>query len=126
MTLRRSSYWVLISALLLPSSVLAHARLVKSEPARHAALDAPPRAVRLWFSERLEPSFAHLTVTDAQGRAMDDGSAKVAADDPKELSVELSDLPPGTYTVTYDVLSVDGHKVKQSFPFTVKPSKPGP
>jgi copper resistance protein C len=123
MSRRRLAPLVAAFALALPASALAHAKLVKSEPGRRATLSAAPRSVRLWFNERLEPSFARLTVVDADGKSVDKGSPQVAADDPKELQVDLGDLAPGTYTVTFEVLSEDGHRVKQSFPFTVKPSR---
>jgi hypothetical protein len=45
----------------------------------------------------------------------------VAPEDSKQLSVTLAPLAPGTYTVRYRVLSVDGHVVDSSFTFTVRP-----
>lgn len=98
----------------------AHALLDKSEPARRATLSKPPAAVRLWFNERLEPSFSSLDVLDAAGRPVTTEAARVSAQDSKLLELALPALAPGTYTVRYKVLSVDGHTVKASFPFTVK------
>jgi hypothetical protein len=98
----------------------AHALLDKSEPARRATLTKPPAAVRLWFNERLEPAFSSLDVVDAAGRPVTTDSARVSARDPKLLELALPALAPGAYTVRYKVLSVDGHTVKASFPFTVK------
>ena len=43
----------------------------------------------------------------------------VDAGDPKQLTVSLGELPAGTYTVRFRVLSIDGHLVESSFPFTV-------
>ena len=98
----------------------AHALLDKSEPARRATLTKPPAAVRLWFNERLEPAFSSLDVVDAAGRPVTTDSARVSARDQKLLELALPALAPGAYTVRYKVLSVDGHTVKASFPFTVK------
>jgi methionine-rich copper-binding protein CopC len=42
--------------------------------------------------------------------------------DPKLLSVGLPALAPGTYTVKYRVLSVDGHVVASQFSFTLRGS----
>lgn len=119
---RRSAACALLWAaiLVLPSLASAHARLVKSDPARRATLGASPAAVRLWFNEAVEAEFSRLAVTRADGSVVAE-SAKVDPDDPKLLLVDLPPaLPAGTYTVTFEVLSVDGHRVKQSFPFTVK------
>jgi methionine-rich copper-binding protein CopC len=98
----------------------AHALLAKSEPARKATLAHPPSEVRLWFNERLEPAFSSLRVLDAEGRPVTGEPARVAKDNPKHMTLALPPLPPGTYSVHYQVLSVDGHTVKASFQFTVK------
>jgi methionine-rich copper-binding protein CopC len=103
-----------------PLAAGAHALLDKSEPARRATLAKPPAAVRLWFNERLEPAFSSLEVVDAGGRPVAADAARVSAQDPKLLELTLPPLAPGVYTVRYKVLSVDGHTVKASFPFTVK------
>jgi methionine-rich copper-binding protein CopC len=105
---------------LAPLTAGAHALLDKSEPARRAMLAKPPAAVRLWFNERLEPAFSSLEVVDAAGRPVAAATARVSAQDPKLLELALPPLAPGVYTVRYKVLSVDGHTVKASFPFTVK------
>jgi methionine-rich copper-binding protein CopC len=111
--------WVLV----VPVVAGAHAQLVKSAPARRAALARSPERVQLWFNEALEPSFARLTVVDAGGARVDEGDASVEPDDPKALSVKVRALEPGTYTVKFRVLSVDGHVVESDFPFTVRPRR---
>jgi methionine-rich copper-binding protein CopC len=119
----RSTRLTGVLALLLwltPLGAGAHALLDKSEPARRATLAKPPAAVRLWFNERLEPAFSSLEVVDSAGRRVAAEAARVSAQDPKLLELALPPLAPGVYTVRYKVLSVDGHTVKASFPFTVK------
>jgi len=114
------------TVVLLPGIASAHARLVKSDPARRAKISASPAAVRLWFNEAIEAEFSRLAVTRADGSVVAD-SAKVDPEDEKLLFVELPPaLPAGTYTVSFEVLSVDGHRVKQSFPFTVKSEAKAP
>lgn len=100
-------------------SAYAHAQLTKSEPTRRAVLSKPPNHVRLWFNERLEPAFSTLSVLDASGRPVTQEPARVPPEDPKRLELPLPALTPGTYTVKYKVLSVDGHTVKASYTFTV-------
>jgi hypothetical protein len=118
--LSRAPALALAALLALPLSAGAHALLAKSEPARRAVLSKPPAQVRLWFNERLEPAFSSLSVLDAAGKPVTSAPARVAADDPKLLELALPTLAPGTYTVRYQVLSVDGHTVKSSYTFTVK------
>jgi len=105
---------------LLPGSSWSHAGLLKSIPARQAVLMHPPERVQLWFNERLEPQFSRLSVWNTHGVQVDRGDVQVAGDDTRQLSVGLSSLPPGMYTVKYRVLSVDGHVVESQFPFTLQ------
>ena len=99
----------------------AHAVLVRSIPGARSLLSVPPERVQLWFSERLEPAFSSVSVWSASGAQVDRRDARVSPDDPKQLSVTLPTIEPGTYTVRCRVLSVDGHVVEASFAFTVKP-----
>jgi methionine-rich copper-binding protein CopC len=109
-----------------PGEALAHAALLKAEPARRATLSKPPQRLRLWFNERLEPAYATVNLSRKGQGAINVGLAKVDEADPKLLVLELPPLVPGVYTVKYRVLSVDGHTVDQGYSFTVRASAPGP
>jgi copper resistance protein C len=109
-----------ILLLVAPISSWGHAYLVKSSPARRAALSTPPTRVLLWFNERLEAQFSQLSVWNAEGQQVDGGDIQVGPDDGKRLSVGIPTLPAGSYTVKYRVLSVDGHVVESEFPFTIR------
>lgn len=111
---------IALGLVLLPAAAEGHAFLVKSSPARRAVLAHPPARVELWFNERLEPAYSSVTVTNAAGTRVDLRDVTVGPDDPRRLAVSLPPLPPGRYTVGFRVLSVDGHVVEASFPFTVK------
>jgi methionine-rich copper-binding protein CopC len=114
----------LLTALLLtPELVRAHAYLIKSIPARRAVLMRTPARVQLWFNERLEPQFSHVSVWNQEGTQVDLQDVEVGSDDPRRLSVSVPPLPPGTYTVKYRVLSVDSHVVDDQFLFTLKESR---
>jgi hypothetical protein len=108
--------------LLAPVGAWAHAYLVKSAPARRAVLLHAPTRVQLWFNERLEVQFSHLSVWNRDGKQVDHGDVQVGPDDLKLLSVGVGPLAPGQYTVKFRVLSVDGHVVEQQFPFTIRGS----
>ena len=117
-------YRLLFFAILsIPAVASAHAYLVKSVPAGRATLFSSPEKIQLWFNERLEPKYSSASVFDPGGKRVDADNAQVSADDPKQLSVALKQLPSGRYMVKFRVLSVDGHVVEQSFPFTVRESK---
>jgi len=102
-----------------PAFAAAHARLIGSVPAARSTLKAPPSRVTLTFSERLEPSYARVSVWDAGGSQIDLKDAALEPDGGKVLAVSLPPLGPGRYTVRYRVLSVDGHVVEASFVFTI-------
>jgi len=110
----------LAALLLRPATALGHAVLVKSVPAQRAALVEPPPRVELWFNERLEPAYSKALVTNEAGVQVDLRDVAVSAEDPRRLAVSLPVLVPGRYTVSFRVLSVDGHVVESKLTFTVK------
>jgi methionine-rich copper-binding protein CopC len=103
------------------SMAQAHAFLDHSVPGVGSTLTAPPTQVRIWFTEALERAFSTIKVTDAAGREVDQGKATVDAQDPMVLEIGLLPLTPGTYRVTWRVVSVDTHPTEGNFTFTVKP-----
>ena len=111
---------MVMSAGLQSGPVLAHAMLVKAEPARRAALTRAPSQVRLWFNEEIEKDYASLAVQDAAKATVTEIKPHVAADDPKSIVLPLPELEAGKYTVKFRVLSVDGHVVDSSYDFTIK------
>jgi copper resistance protein C len=105
-------------------TALAHAMLVKAEPARRAALTKAPSQVRLWFNEEIEKDYASLAVQDMAKATVTEIKPHVAAEDPKSIVLPLPELEAGKYTVKFRVLSVDGHVVDSSYDFTVKSKAP--
>ena len=106
----------------MPTRAWPHARLSKSVPANRAVLSTTPGSVQLWFSERLEARFCHLSVWNAAKQQVDSGDTRVDPENSKKLFVSLPVLAPGIYTVKYRVLSVDSHIVEDQFSFTVRES----
>ncbi len=99
---------------------LAHANLVRSEPAANSAQPVSPKVVRVWFSEAIEPSFSTLRVVDKSGTAVDQGDAHRLGNDATAMEVSLGNLPDGLYTVVWkNTSTVDGHVLAGSFSFTV-------
>jgi methionine-rich copper-binding protein CopC len=111
---------LLAGALLTPAIAGSHAELVKSVPARRSTTTTPPPRVRLSFNERVEPKFSRVSVWSATGTQVDLKDVEVDLEDPKQLTVGLPPLEPGTYTVRFRVLSVDGHVVESQYPFTIR------
>src|SRR5690606_29604073 len=121
--MRRSAFGlaVLIAVLLVwVAPALAHASLERSDPPANAILMEPPEAIRLWFTEPLEPEFSMIRLLDASGNPVDLPSGEVDAADPRQLILHSGDLPDGVYTVDWRVLSAyDGHSTMGSFAFSI-------
>jgi methionine-rich copper-binding protein CopC len=101
---------------------LAHAQLVEASPRVGNSVPSSPSEIRLTFSEGVEPRLSGIEVTDETGRRVRTGPANTAAGNPAVLVVRLSaPLPPGTYRVTWHVVSVDTHRTQGSFSFQVGP-----
>ena len=106
---------------LVPWPVRAHAHLDHAVPAINSTHAEPPREIRIWFTQKLEPAFSRIEVVDETGQRVDQGDAKVDTADPAILSIALKTLAPGTYKVSWQVVSVDTHASQGDFSFSVRP-----
>ena len=103
-----------------PTEIEAHANLASSEPPANSELETAPGRIIIWFTEPIEPGLSMIRVLDASGRQVDEGDSAVDDLNPLAMSVGLSDVPDGTYTVAWNnVSTVDGHRVRGSFVFAV-------
>ena len=109
-----------LAMLALPASAAAHAELVSTSPERGAQVDAPPERIAFRFSEPVEGGFGAVRVFDAKGERVDQGDLLRPGDDPKAVGVALRpDLPEGSYTATFRVVSADSHPIAGGFVFSV-------
>jgi methionine-rich copper-binding protein CopC len=116
--MRRSSLICIIPLLLLfaTGGASAHAFLDHAQPRVGNKVAEPPREVTLWFTQKLEPAFSTITVTNAAGDRVDTGKTRVNG---TQMSVTLRPGGTGTYHVTWRVLSVDTHTTDGNFTFQV-------
>lgn len=105
-----------LAVLGLPLTASAHSQLISSSPAAGEKLDQAPTEVVLTFSEEIQAGLSQVTVTDGEGLPMTDG--KPVADG-ATLTQPLGQLHPGPYTITYKVVSADGHPISDAITFTV-------
>ena len=114
---------VIVTAALLGNAgaAFAHAHLRSATPAVDSTVANAPTEVAITFSEAVEPNFSTIEVQDGSGKRMDEGKAHSAPSDGKILSVGLSTLKPGTYSVVWHATTVDTHKTDGKFSFTVTP-----
>ncbi|MEV1073637.1 copper resistance CopC family protein [Micromonospora parva] len=108
---------VVVAVLVPAGPAWAHNSLRAATPARDATVSSAPTEVTLEFMRRLDPAFTTIVLTDAGKRKLATGEPVVTG---ATSTVQVTDtLPNGTYTVAYRVVSVDGHPVQGSYPFTV-------
>ncbi len=104
----------------LPAS--AHAELVEASPAADSLIGALPEYIDLTFGENImtldgSEGSNIITVVDANGAKVDDETIVV---DAAVVSVGIKPgFGNGTYTVTYRVVSEDGHPIEGSYKFEV-------
>lgn len=81
-------------------------------------MTVPPKRIALSFTERLEPVFSGVTVTDSSGHGVEAGPAQIGGN---AMVVPLRPLAPGTYRVSWHVVSVDTHRTEGAYSFKVRP-----
>jgi copper transport protein len=97
----------------------AHAIVRETQPAADEVVAEAPSAVTIRFNEPVELAFGAVRVYDTGARRVDRGEARHRGGD-TTVEVRLRPgLPDGTYTVTWRVVSADGHPVREAFVFHV-------
>jgi copper transport protein len=94
----------------------AHATLSSSSPADGAVLTALPPAVMLTFDEPVRPVTADIEVLDPDGRSV---GGVVGANGPMVTVGLPRSGAPGTYTLTWRVISADSHPVGGAISFSL-------
>ena len=114
--------FAMIALVVAPTAASAHAGLVSANPAANVEITSMPVEIKLTFTEDL------LTISDKQVNT-------ISMTDPKGAEVTLTEvavagavlsanLPEatfdsGSYTVTYSIVSADGHKLSDSYSFSL-------
>ncbi|MDA1342352.1 MAG: copper resistance protein CopC [Proteobacteria bacterium] len=111
---------VLLASLVLPMPVFAHAIMVKSQPVADSTIAESPKQVDAWFNDKVGSEYKALAVIDSAGKRVDNKDAAQETFDQSHLYVTIPQLPPGTYSVRYRVVSLDTHIVTGKFKFTIK------
>ncbi len=104
---------------------LAHSELLKSTPADGDRLTKAPRQVELVFGEGVQEQGGAIVVTDPDGARVD--KASTFTTDGNVAAVALSPATTaGEYTVSYRVVSADGHVVRGTYAYELAGTSPSP
>ncbi len=108
----------LVFALASVVAVSAHMAYSKSMPEKDATVGEAPEQVQVWFTQDPEPALSQLRLEGPSGNVAL-GDTKVA--DEKSIVAEvMTELAPGTYTVTWRSAGDDGHVQRGDFSFTIR------
>ncbi|NBM20310.1 copper resistance CopC/CopD family protein [Streptomyces sp. GC420] len=99
----------------------AHAALISSNPPDGAVVQEAPERVTLDFSEKVALSDDSVRVMDPDAKRVDTGKVEdLGTEGSVRYGVQLKpDLPDGTYTVAWQLVSADSHPVSGAFTFSV-------
>ena len=100
------------------SPAAAHARLESSSPADGSTLTAVPPEVMLRFNEPIKDGLNEVTVKSGSTNVAE-GSVQVEGSTVYQ-PVKYS-MKPGNYSISYKVVSADGHPVSGTVSFTYDP-----
>ncbi|MDI1460595.1 copper resistance protein CopC [Catellatospora sp. KI3] len=104
--------------LVLPASpAYAHAALLRTNPPAGSVVPQGPAEVQLTFSEPITPVTDKIRIIGPDGKRADQGTPTVNGN---VLRIGMRDKAlPGTYLVSYRVISADSHPVPGGFTFSV-------
>ena len=109
----------LLAASLMTTAADAHPTLRSTNPAEGAAVSAPTE-IRLNFSEGVVSKFSSVELKDQAGKSIATGKVATNPKDDKQLVVPLqAPLQAGSYTVKWNIVSVDTHRVSGTYAFKV-------
>ena len=119
MMLRRSVLVLIFGALAMLVGVTTasgHSQLVSSDPADGSVLSAPPTQLVLTFNEALLKEAVDVAIANGAGDVVSGDVATVVG---AIATIPWpADLPPDNYSVSYRVVSDDGHPITGSIGFS--------
>ena len=104
-----------------PAALVAHAKLLRSNPAAGASLDAAPAMVHLVFSERPSVALSTIKLVGEKGDTIPLTGLRSEPDDKNTL---IADVPPGIgpgkWRIVWRVAASDGHPKVGTIDFSIK------
>ena len=106
-----------IIAVLTSGPAWAHNSLTKAVPGKNSTVKQAPERIELTFLQKVDPEALSIKVTDERKQPVALGTPKANG---KVGTVGFAEpLHSGVYTVSYKVVSLDGHPVEGSYKFTL-------
>ena len=99
-----------------PVSAFAHVALTDSMPKADSTVNVAPESLMLMFTE--EVKLLKAAIAPEGGKEMDIGFKPMSMA-MKHFNVALPSLSEGVYQVNWTVMGSDGHRMDESFSFTI-------
>ncbi|CCV15089.1 copper homeostasis periplasmic binding protein CopC [Mesorhizobium sp. STM 4661] len=112
--------WAALGLAFGSAPTFAHANLTSSVPAADSTVPAPAQ-LELSFTEEVNLRFSAVKLSGPDGSLPATGAANLAEGNMGLIVPVTGPLTPGSYSVDWNVLSVDGHKLQGTFSFNVAP-----
>jgi len=111
---------ILIGAI--PASVAnAHSPIDKRSPNVNEVLDTVPDKVELYFKDPVQIHRSSIVVRNEKQIEVQVGKPYLDPKNNRHILVDLQKaLPSGTYSVDIDVVSMDGHAIREKYLFEIK------
>lgn len=100
-----------------PGAASAHSELVSSSPTDGDSTSEIPSEIVLEFNESIQEIGNEIVVVDPEGTPVADGEMVV---DGSVVTQPISTGAAGEYTVTWRVVSADGHPISGEFSYTLR------
>jgi len=124
---RTKQIWVTLltlAALFLTPQAFAHTKVVSADPAPRSVISHSPQSINILLNQKFEPAYSTIVVKGSDDKPVTTEKATVDPANKKRLILNLPTLPSGKYSVSYKVLSFDGHTIASSYTFKIKKEKP--
>ncbi|ELY0462714.1 copper resistance protein CopC [Listeria innocua] len=122
---RISFILIVLYILIVPvQHVSAHAYLENSNPADQSHIKTAPEKVTLVFNEEIEADFPLIEVKDSSGKRVETGKTAVSKKNNHMVEASLpAELKADVYSVSWRVVSADGHAVSGIISFKLGDTK---
>lgn len=122
---RISFILIVLYILIVPvQHVSAHAYLENSNPADQSHIKTAPEKVTLVFNEEIEADFPLIEVKDSSGKRVETGKTAVSKKNDHMVEAFLpAELKADVYSVSWRVVSADGHAVSGVISFKLGDTK---
>lgn len=107
---------IAMASIVLPTEAGAHNRERSSDPADGAVLAVAPTRISFWFKQNVGQDSLTVILIEPSGTRT---PLKILRAAKLEAVAELPELPDGTYSVRWKLISSDGHPVTNKVSFTV-------